>query len=69
MKSDESKGYTIVYYPWDDDEGKPRVAGRFKTEKEKDDYIDKIHEPGSGWLDEELAMVSVINDYNYMLPY
>lgn len=69
MKDDEELGYTVVYYPWDDDEGKPRVAKRFKTRKEKDDYIDEINRPGSGWLDEELSMVMVINDYNYMLPY
>lgn len=48
MKDDEELGYTVVYYPWDDDEGKPRVAKRFKTRKEKDDYIDEINRPGSG---------------------
>ena len=26
-----------------------------------------FNQPDSGWTDEELAMVGVINDYNYML--
>ncbi len=29
----DSKGYTVVFYPFEDDEGKPRVAGRFRTEE------------------------------------
>lgn len=62
-------GWTIVYYPWEDDEGKPRVAGRFKTTEEKDKFLEKIYKPDSGWLPEELSTVSPINDYNYMLPY
>ena len=32
-------GWTIIFYPWDDLSGKPRVAGRFKTTKEKDDFF------------------------------
>ena len=35
---------------------------------EKDEFLEKIHEPDSGWMDEELAMIGIINDYNYMLP-
>lgn len=35
----ENKGFTLVYFPWEDMEGKPRVAGRYKTEKEKDDFF------------------------------
>ena len=31
----EEKGWTVTYIPWEDIEGKPRVAGRFKTTKEK----------------------------------
>lgn len=31
-------------------------------------FLEKIHKPDSGWMDEELAMIGVINDYNYMLP-
>ena len=27
-----------------------------------------IYKPDSGWMDEELEMLSIINDYNYMLP-
>lgn len=64
----EEKGWTITYIPWEDMEGKPRVAGRFKTTKEKDEFLEKIHKPDSGWMDEELTMIGVINDYNYMLP-
>lgn len=64
----ENKGFTLVYFPWEDMEGKPRVAGRYKTEKEKDDFLLKIYEPDSGWMEEELSTVSVIDDYNYTLP-
>ena len=69
MQEIEEKGYTIVYYPWDDMECKPRVAGRFKTKKEKDEYLEKIYKPGSGWLEEELKSLYIINDYNYILLY
>ena len=31
----EEKWWTVTYIPWEDIEGKPRVAGRFKTTKEK----------------------------------
>ena len=68
MSENKDKGYTIVYFPWEDLEGKPRVAGRFKTKEEKDEYIEKIHDINSGWMDEELSSISVINDYNYILP-
>lgn len=64
----EEKGWTVTYIPWEDMEGKPRVAGRFKTTREKDEFLEKIHKPDSGWMDEELTMIGVINDYNYMLP-
>lgn len=67
-KTMENKGFTLVYFPWEDMEGKPRVAGRFKTEKEKNDFLQKIYEPDSGWMEEELSTVSVIDDYNYTLP-
>lgn len=64
----KEQGYTVIYFPWDDITGRPRVAGRFKTEKEKDDFLDMIQLPDSGWMDEELMTISVIDDYNYMLP-
>ena len=64
----DGNGWTIVYYPWDDLEGKPRVAGRFKTDKEKDEFLEKIYKPDSGWMEEELSTVAVFNDYYYMLP-
>ena len=64
---EEEKGWTITYIPWEDMEGKPRVEGRFKTTKEKDEFLEKIHKPNSGWLDEEFATLGIINDYNYML--
>lgn len=62
----EEKGWTIVYIPWENLEGKPRVAGRFKTTAEKDEYMNIIPEK---LLPEELETVSIINDYNYHLPY
>ena len=36
--------------------------------EEKDEYIKKIYDINSGWMDEELSSISVINDYNYILP-
>ena len=65
----EEKGYTVVFIPWEDDKGKPKVAGRFKTAKEKDDFLKKVHDPNSGWLDEEISSIQVINDYDYDLPF
>ena len=58
-------GWTVTYYRWDD--GQLCVAGRFKTAKEKDAFLAKIRQSNSGWLEEELMTISVINDYNYML--
>lgn len=43
-------GWTIIFYPWDDLSGKPRVAGRFKTTKEKDDFFKWYLQTGF-WLD------------------
>lgn len=63
-----NKGFTVVYFPWDDMAGRARVAGRFKTEKERDTFLQKIYKSDSGWMDEELSTVSVIDNYNYMLP-
>lgn len=68
MSENKDKGYTVVYLSWEDLEGKPRVAGRFKTKKEKDEFIENIHRFDSGWLDEELSSILVINDYDYILP-
>lgn len=65
---DESKGWTVTFYPWDDDDGRPRVAGRFDTTEEKDKYLDRVHKSDSGWTDEELSSISVINDKHYILP-
>lgn len=64
----QNNGWTIVFYPWDDDAGKPRVAGRFKTEEEKDAFLKEIHAPDSGWMEEELSTIQVFEDYWYMLP-
>lgn len=64
----EERGWTITYIPWEDDEGKARVAGRFKTTEEKDNFLKSISSPSSGWLAEELMTVAVHNDYNYILP-
>ena len=66
--NNNEKGWTIVFYPWDDMEGKPRVAGRFKTTEEKNKFLDKIYSKDSGWMEEELSTISAINDYNYSLP-
>lgn len=68
MSEIKEKGYTVVYIPWEDLDGKFKVAGRFKTKKEKDEFIDDIHKPNSGWLNEELSSIIVIKDYNYKLP-
>lgn len=60
------KGYTVTYISWDD--GMLRVAGRFKTKEETDAFLNKIHQSDSGWMDEELMSLAVVNDYYYMLP-
>ena len=41
----EENGWTITFLPWEDIEGKERVAGRFKTTQEKDEFMKKIHQP------------------------
>lgn len=64
---ENEKGWTIVYTPWEDESGKPRVAGRFKTTKAKDDFLKSVSLPDSGWLPEEIATFGIINDYNYIL--
>ena len=63
------KGWTITYIPWEDDYGRPRVAGRFKTTSEKDQFLKDIHKPDSGWLEEEFCTITVHNDYNYRLQF
>lgn len=63
----DSKGWTIVGIPYNDPEGKPVVYGRFKTTKEKDEYLKNIYKPDSGWMEEEISMLQVINDFNYSL--
>lgn len=64
MKND---GYTVTYIRWDD--CLEWVAGRFKTKEELDEFLDKIHKPSSGWIDDELMTISIHNDFNYHLPY
>lgn len=64
----EEKGWTITFIPWEDDNGLERVAGRFKTTKEKDEFLNKIHQPDSGWIEEELMTLGIHNDYHYILP-
>lgn len=61
----ENKGYTVIFTRWDD--GKEVVAGRFRTEQEKDKFLKEIRQPGSGWLAEEKESIYIMNDYNYML--
>lgn len=63
----ENNGYTVTYIRWDD--CLEWVAGRFKTKEELDIFLNEINKSGSGWLDEELSTISIINDYNYHLPY
>lgn len=62
-----TKGYTIVYYRWDD--GKPCVVKRCSTEEEKDEELYRIFSEDSGFTEEEKASVYVENDYWYSLPY
>lgn len=64
----EEKGWTIVYIPWEDLRGLPRVIGRFRTTEEKDLFLKCICKEDSGYTTEELQTISVINDYNYHLP-
>lgn len=62
---DEKRGYTVTFVRWDD--CKECVAGRFKSKKEKDDFLKKIQMSDSGWTNDELETVSVVNDYGYIL--
>ena len=41
----EEKGWTVTYIPWEDIEGKPRVAGRFKATKEKMNFLERFITP------------------------
>lgn len=66
MKTTESKGYTIIYYPVEDN-GRPRVAGRFKTVDEKNQFLSEIYNIDSGWKPEELATLMTKDGYNYSL--
>lgn len=59
-------GYTVTYIPWEDDEGKEVVIGRFTSEHEKDKFLEKIYDDHSGFTLEELSSVSVIDNINYM---
>lgn len=61
----EEKGWTITYFPWET--GKETVIDRFKTTEEKDNFLNEIHKPNSGWLEEELMSVGIINDFSYRL--
>ena len=59
-----TKGYTIIYYPLDN-YGKPKVAGRFKTVDEKNQFLSEIYSIDSGWLPEELTTILVKEGYDY----
>lgn len=69
MEKMDGNGFTLVYIPWDNLEGRPRVVGRFKTIKEKNKFLDQIFDVNSGWLPEELGTLCVMDDYNYRLPF
>lgn len=60
------KGWTVTAIRWDD--CVKFVAGRFKTDVDKDAFLEKIRRSDSGWLAEELQSITCINDYNYRLP-
>ena len=62
----QPKGWAAVYTDWDD--GKLKVARRFKTDDEKNEFIESLHKPGCGFLEEEIESMYFVNDYNYILP-
>lgn len=61
----KEKGWTITFIPWEDLEGKERVLKRFKTTKEKDDFLANCNRTGLTY--EELNTLRIINDFNYIL--
>ena len=44
MEKMDGNGFTLVYIPWDDLKGRPRVAGRFKTIEEKNKFLDWLYD-------------------------
>lgn len=67
-QDEQRKGWTIIFVPLDDMDGKPRVAGRFLVAEEKNEFLNEIYSEGSGWTEGELATINIINNYGYMLP-
>lgn len=65
MNWDETKGFTVTCFRWED--AKEWVEGRFDTKEEMKNFLDDIHKPDSGWLDEELQTIRIINDKHYLL--
>ena len=58
------EGYTIIFIPFESDEGLEVVYGRYHTENEKDIALKEAIKE----LDEiELQTLTVVNNYNYML--
>lgn len=64
---EDYKGYCITYADWDT--CKLRVYKRCKTKNELDAYLHDIYSENSGWTEEELQSISIISNYNHMLPY
>ena len=61
----EGKGYTVVFIPWEDMEGREKVIGRFGYKSNKDKFIKEILSGHTGMTLEEINTVTVIDDYNY----
>lgn len=69
MELDETLGYTVIYFPNGDPNSIPVIAGRFKTTKEKDIFLEKLVSEKSKLKESEKRMIIVVNDYDYKIPY
>lgn len=67
---DESKGFCVMFVPWESMTGKFVVIDRVKTFDELDQLLTKVHSgPENGGIDlEETQTLSIVNDYDFHLP-
>lgn len=64
-KKSKHNGWTVTYVPLHDLFGNRQVAGRFKTEQERDRFLEKIKNYDSEWTEQELMSLDVHPGYNY----
>lgn len=67
---DESKGFCVMFVPWESMSGKFQVIDRVKSFDELDDLLTRVRSgPENGGIDpEEIQTLTIVNDYDYYLP-